>query len=200
MVSLNVARRHLTVAQRGLVVVQLYLPLAEKEAAERRAAAGVEHGRVSTKAQVNSLPPTGGKLTDQAEPARGPAASQLAAQWSNGLASARTVERMKDVPKAPDTMAKVRTGEITSARAAQKTALAERGDQTPVPPAPKYPHSVYTHLGQALKSINNANDTLKEGGPLGKVGKDEINTRIIEMHHLLDDTTALLKHARQLHT
>ena len=91
--SLNLQRRSLSIAQRGLIVSQLYLPQAEAEAKERF---GARTDLSGTLAPIGAkVPPTSPRSQ------RASKAVYIAAERSNGLASARTLERMAPVWEAP---------------------------------------------------------------------------------------------------
>lgn len=175
-VSLNLQRRSLSIPQRGLIVKTLYLPDAEVEA-KARMDAGVEAD--------DTLPPRGGRV------ARSRTVVQIAAERSNGLASARTLERMEPVWDAPKTQERIRSGEITTATAARREALKETGRDAPPDVPGVVLKSVNTNLGQALGSIRRANETLAEEDS-GKVAPEHIAERLGEIRAALDETERLL--------
>jgi hypothetical protein len=188
-ISLNVKRRHLTIAQRGLIVIELFLPEAEAKADERRRAAGEEYGR-GAKPQVNSLAPVGAKLSESTR------ALEEAAQASQGLATVRTLQRMAPVRDAPKTRERIRSGEIKSGQQARREALKETGrDRTePEHPPAVRTETAYRLLGRALEKVQSACDSIEAGhkGRGGEVSDDQLVTRINEIRTHLDRAEQLL--------
>ena len=167
-ISQNVQRRHLTMAQRGLIVQELFLPQAEA-AAEKRELAG-------------TLPPDGSRV--------GMAVEQAAAE-SNGLASPRTLQRMAPVRDAPKTQERIRSGEIKSSLEARREALKETGHDAPEDIAALRPYSAFDNLGRALGKIKDACEAI-ERGDRGAVTDEKIVERINEIRALLDRAEGLL--------
>ncbi len=180
-ISLNFVRRQLTTAQRALVVQQVFLPRAEREAKERLLEGNAAGGRAD-----GSLPPIGGRLP------RGRNAMQIAAESSNGLATARTLERMEPVRAASRTQEKILRGEITSALAARRSAIEELGLDAPADVPGTFPMTAYTALGQALGRITKANDALRDGKP-GDATVEQMVERIADLRAALDETTRLIE-------
>jgi len=169
-ISQNVQRRHLTITQRALIVQELFLPQAEA-AAEQRERAG-------------TLAPSG---------ARGKAREQAAAE-SNGLASARTLERMAPVRDAPKTQERIRSGEIKTSTVARREALKEIGSDEPEDVPALRPYSAYDNLGRARGGVAAACASI-ERGDLGKVDgvpEEKLIGRINEIRDLLDHAEGLL--------
>jgi hypothetical protein len=180
-ISQNVQRRHLTMAQRGLIVQELYLPQAEAEAKER-------HGgdRRSEEFQERQLAPL--KAIEQA------------VAESNGLASARTLQRMAPVRDAPETQERIRSGEIKSSAQARREALKEIGSDEPADVGKTKPLSAFRNLGAALGKVNDACDAIERGdrgksglgGHEGDVTDEKILERINEIRTQLDRAEELL--------
>lgn len=145
-VSLNFMRRDLSIAHRALIVQELYLPQAEAEAKERELAGLV------------TLSPTGDRVSVKA--------TMIAADRSQGLASARTLQRMEPVREAPKTQERIRNGEITNALAARREALKELGKTaapTDVPGA--YSESSWTAYREAFRRIEVGTKAMEKGQP-----------------------------------
>lgn len=173
-VSLNLMRRDLTMAQRALIVLELYLPQAEVEAAERVG------GRPS-----ENLSPTGDGPIETAR------AVAVAATRSHGLASARTLSRILPIRNAPLTQAAVRRGEIKSALGARTAALKETGAVAPADVPAAMPEPPYTALGDALRKVTKANTGLADGSP-GSVEPVRFRGRIAELRAAIDETERLV--------
>jgi len=177
-ISQNVQRRHLTMAQRGLIVQELFLPQAEAEAKTRQE----EHG--------GTAPNTPRQLA-QSESAR--AVDQAAAE-SNGLASPRTLQRMAPVRDAPKTQERIRSGEIKTSTEARREALKEIGSDEPEDVPALRPFSAYDNLGRARGVVAAACAAI-ERGDLGKtdgVPEEKLIGRINEIRDLLDHAEGLL--------
>ena len=172
---LNLHRRHLSIAQRALIVGERYLPQAKAE---------VKVGRPEG---TNKLPPTGGNFQ------RDDNAIQIAAKRSNGLASARTLQRMEPVWEAPKTRERIRSGEITNATDARRAALKELGKDAPgdVPGTPK---PFNTDIGQSLGSIRRAVESLQKGhiGEINDVLHEEIKERLAEIIATVEEAIQLV--------
>jgi hypothetical protein len=175
-VSLNVMRRHLTVAQRGLIVRQLYLPQARVEARERLRLSQGQGVKVAQNCAT---------LTETAK------ATEIAAQRSSGLANIRTIELMKPVDEAPRTQERIRTGEIKTATQARREALKEVGNNEPKDVPKQKPQSAYRALGHALRWAGEACESLERGEP-GGVSPADIRTRIAAIHARLDQAERLV--------
>lgn len=174
-VSLNLVRRHLTMAQRGLIVQQIFLPEAERRAKERLRAAGQEHGR-----GMNSLGPVDPRLNGAGK------AIEEAAHMSMGLASAKTLQRMEPVRHAPKTQDRIRKGEIKSAQEARREALREVGSDEPADAPVLQPRSAYDRLGCALGDVRSAIASVETTGRYGDVPSDKLLERIAEVKAKLD--------------
>lgn len=102
--SANLLRRHMSAAQRALMVREVYLSEAATAARKRmlsgKDSAGVHKGR----------------------------ASAVAAERAGGIVSARSVDALAIVDKAPHTAEKIRTGKISSVTAAVREAQREIGE------------------------------------------------------------------------
>jgi len=188
-VSMNVRRRHLNTAQRGLIVIEVFLPEAEAEAEARREAGRVRGG------QEHALPPTGGRAS------RGKTAAEDAADRSMGLANTRTVERMTPVRDAPRTKERIRRGEIPTASQARREALAETGaaGSEPADVPATQPMSAYRLLGMALGKVRSAEDAIRRGdlgkaraGSSDQVTDGDLLARVGEIRQALDGLEKLL--------
>ena len=126
--SANIIRRHLTVAQRTLAVKELFMPEAERRAAEAKAEAAKESNQTRSGYRPEAVTENGSDGSD-----RGKSATQIASEMSGGLASARSLERMKEVDreKTPNTVAAVDSGEVKSPTKAGELAAIEREGSTP---------------------------------------------------------------------
>ena len=173
-VSLNVIRRNLTMAQRGLIVREIFLPEAKAEASVGR-----------PQKDQGKLAPSGANI-----PA-GKKASEIAADRSMGLANARTVERMAPVDDAPQTQERIRRGEITTATEARREALKETGSDEPQDVPVLQPRSAYHNLGLALSSIRNAIASIEKGDP-ATVPEQKLLERADEIGVALHDLRKLL--------
>lgn len=175
-ISQNVHRRHLTMAQRGLIVQELFLPQAEAAAKERE--------RQSPGRGAEKVAPSGATFS-------GKAIEQAAAE-SNGLASARTLQRMAPVRDAPKTQERIRRGEIKSSTEARREALKETGSDEPEDVPALRPFSAFDNLGRALGKVRDACVAL-ERGDRGTVTDEQLIGRINEIRVLLDRAEGLLK-------
>ena len=165
-VSANLIRRSLTMAQRVMLVRDILLPQAEAEARERRIEGNTRGGSGQDSKSSAEL-----RSTSEPEPSPRPEpkkASQVAAERSMGLASPRNIEYMKDVDDAPETRERIRRGEIKTAKAAAEAAAAELG-KTEVPepePETTLNRTAWTHLGKACYLMRSAVEQL-QGGKAG---------------------------------
>src|SRR6266498_747896 len=147
-------------AQRGLIVRELYLPQAKEEAAKRlaegRSRGGGDHSERSSAEMRSSA--------EGLEPAK---AAQIAAQEANGLASARTIETVAPVDDAPETQERIRSGKIKTAAQARREALKEIGSDEPTDVGKTKPMTAYRNLGACL---GKADDTIEsiERDDIGK--------------------------------
>lgn len=171
--SENVHRWQLTMAQRGLIVRELFLPRAQAEA----------QARSGRRTDLTSLP-IGREVGN---------ATDIAAKRSNGLATARTIDRMAPVDNAPKTKERIRSGDITTALQARKEALKEIGRHKKEPadvPAAK-PESVYTNLGQAHHKIRAALKGWDAATHDDTVTLEKIRQRVSEIRAALDEVARL---------
>jgi hypothetical protein len=184
-ISLNVKRRHLTMAQRGLIVQELYLPEAETKAKERLEA-GRKRGAAVTNQDQSALPSSGGRATSGAE------AIEEAAKASQGLATVGTLQRMAPVRDAPKTRERIRSGEITNAMQARREALKETGRDKvePANPPPVRTETAYRLLGRALEKVQSACASI-EAGHGGNVSNEQVIGRINEIRAHLDRAETL---------
>jgi hypothetical protein len=178
-VSLNLIRRNLTMAQRVLIVRQVLLPEAKAEA---------DKHRQETQGRPSNDP---AKLSaDLRSDSDGQKASQIAAERSAGLANARSIELMKDVDDAPQTQERIRSGEIKSAAEAARAAAKELGKEPEELPALK-PRTAYDYLGQALHNVRAATTRIEEGDR-GNVTEETFTERIDEIKRALHELRALI--------
>jgi hypothetical protein len=204
--SENVHRRHLTIAQQGLLIRELYLPQAEKEAKARQDAVLAENRRSSRLAPIGAHGDQNeacDALTEdlianweedaakEDEAQIKSRATKIAADRFHGRASARTVERMAPIDNAPRTKEKVRSGEITSALEARRQALEETG-QTAPPDVPRKPESAYRNLGQAERFLRLAADQL-EAGDGGTVEPEKLRQRVADIERELGRVKAAIR-------
>jgi hypothetical protein len=192
-ISLNVQRRHLTVPQRGLIVLELLMPEAEAEAKERQ--------QESEGRGVKKVAPDGATFPGEPGVSPGPGsggkkATEIAAERSGGLANARTLERMKPVAQAPETRERIRSGEIKTATEARRAALKETGRDEPEDVGALVSRSAWHHLGLALGEVRNACDSLEEGNA-GTMPPDKIAERISEIREHLDRAEKLNSEVQQ---
>ena len=169
-VSLNVMRRHLTVAQRGLIVRELDLPQAKIEAAERREQT---QGRPSETERAKALSLEKAKATE------------IAAERSSGLANVRTIETLAPVDQAPKTKERIRSGEIKNAAEARREALKEIGSDEPEAVPKHHSNTAWRALGHSLRWAGEACESLQQG-ERGDVTDAEIRGRIAEIREQLD--------------
>jgi hypothetical protein len=190
--SENVHRRHLTNAQRGLLVRELYLPQARKEAAARQGTrtdltsapigANVADGEASDALAEELIAADEGKATE------------IAAKRSNGLASKRTIERMAPIDNAPRTKERVRSGEITSGPEARREALKETGETAPADVPPTKPKKAYEHLQHAAYDLRTAADQLESRDEGSRtVALDKFSQRIAEARQHLQRIEEAIK-------
>ena len=163
-------------AARALIVLDLYLAEAEEEVQARLVEGQRQGGEVHVR--------------------RGQTAAQRAAVASNGLANARTIERMIPVRDAPKTRAAILNGTISDALAARRSALEETGAGLP-PEPPALPRTPYKALGLALYELRRANDALA-GGDAGDTLAGDCVARVQELRDTLDETDRLLKAGHRL--
>jgi hypothetical protein len=175
-VSLNVMRRHLTVAQRGLIARELFMPQATIEAGERKEAGRRKGGEAHLLERTDAL--------TNSETAK---ATEIAAKRSSGLATARTIETMAPVDNAPKTRQRIRSGEITSAKAARKEAIKETGSGEP---EKLLPREILRYLGDALSRVKTVNEQL-EAGNRGPAEPSAIVSKVNEIREQLDRTEYL---------
>jgi hypothetical protein len=130
--SANVVRRQLTVAQKTLAAKELFMPEAERRANEAAQQARERAGRTKGGYRTDAVANNGSGGAE-----RGKTAAQIASEMSGGMASARSMETMKNVSRedTPDTVEKIERGEIQTAKAAAESAEAESG--RPVPDLPE---------------------------------------------------------------
>lgn len=180
-VSMNVMRRHLTMAQRTLLVMEILLPEAKREAAERQQQSGEQSGR-----GMNRLASNDANLTE------GKKAVQIAADRSNGLTTATNLERMKAVADAPKTKEKIQSGEIKTVAEAKRSAEEETGESTPDPETKLF--TAYDNLGKALQRVRRACEVLESNGLKGEsVPNEKLLNRIEEIRTELTRAEELLK-------
>ena len=117
---------------------------------------------------------------------------QIAAASSNGLATARTLERMEPVRNAPRTQEKILSGEITSALAARGAAIEELGLDAPADVPGAVPKPAFTALGQACGLVRKANEALADGRP-GDATVEQMVERIADLQTALDETKRLIE-------
>jgi len=191
-VSLNLIRRHLTMAQRTLIVRQVLLPEAEAEAKEReRLSPGRPH-LDPEKGSANLRDLSESDPAPRPEPKK---ASQVAAERSSGLASARSIETMAPVDDAPETQERIRRGEITSARDARGEALKETGKQGQEPEdvGVTQPRSALRHLTCARRDGRIAcEDVEAKQAEQGDIPAEDLRGRITEIREHLDRLEKLL--------
>jgi ParB-like chromosome segregation protein Spo0J len=172
--SENVHRRHLTVAQRGLIVWEMFMPQAISEA---------EHGgdRRSVSRAPSGALETSGK------------AVEIAARRSNGLASSKTIERMRPVADAPETKERIRRGEIATATEARREALVEtsRHDEPADPSTNFRPQTAYTYLGSSLRELRKAAAAMS-GPDARKVDVVQCRERLCAIRQLVADVETAL--------
>lgn len=179
-ISQNVQRRHLTMAQRGLIVQELFLPQAEAAAKERAAQAPGQPQGAKQAPSANWRDETSVRAVEQA------------AAESNGLASPRTLQRMAPVRDAPKTQERIRRGEIKSSLEARREALKETGRDEPEDVAALRPFSAFDNLGRALLNVRNVCEAI-ERGDRGTITDEKLVGRINEIRALLDRAEGLLK-------
>jgi ParB-like chromosome segregation protein Spo0J len=180
-VSLNVHRRHLTVAQRGLIVLELYYPQAEAEATRRVEEGNRRGGQAGNQDRI-SLAPDGAGLTPVEISAK---ATEIAAERSSGLASVRTLERMKPVADAPETKERIRSGEVKTAAEARRQAEKEQGKEPSGDPPAAQPRSAFNALGDCLGGARRY-CAVMESGERGDVTIDMFRSRLAEIREYLD--------------
>jgi ParB-like chromosome segregation protein Spo0J len=180
-ISLNVKRRHLTIAQRGLIVIELYLPEAEAKA-DKRLEEGRKKGGKAHFQDHDALD------SNESRASQATKAIEEAAQASQGLATVGTLARMAPVRNAPKTQERIRSGEIKSGSAARREALKETGSNEPEKPAAVRQETAYRLLGRALDKVRGACEALERGdiGKGGGTAPGDIVDRINEIRTYLD--------------
>jgi hypothetical protein len=121
--SLNLHRRHLTAAQKALAVRRLFGEQAKAEAKD----AQIEGAKQSPKVRANLPEPVGHKSESDRWEYR---AVKMAGGASAGV-SPRSVRMMDEVAEAPETAAKVDSGEIKTVSEATRAAAIELGREPP---------------------------------------------------------------------
>jgi ParB-like chromosome segregation protein Spo0J len=186
-ISLNVKRRHLTMAQRGLIVQELFLPEAEARA-RKRAEEGRKRGAAVTNQDQSAL---GQKRPQASESTK---AIEDAAQASQGLVKVNVLRDMAPVRHAPKTQERIRSGEIKTVVQARKEALRETGlDKVESERLPAVrTETAYRLLGRALEKVQSACASI-EAGHIGaaSVSGDQIVSRINEIRSHLDRAEVL---------
>jgi len=176
-VSLNLSRRHLSIAQRTLIVREIFLPEAEAEAQARQTEAGGDR-----KSEEYRSAPAGASRSAPVKKA-----AEVAAERSMGLASARSIERMAPVDSAPETRERIRRGEIKTAMQARKEALKETGEQAPQDVGVLKPRTAMQHLSCALRDVRRAcEDVETKTAQAGDVPYQTLQGRIAEVKADLD--------------
>lgn len=170
--SLNVSRRHLTSAQRAMIVRQLFLPEAKTQAKERH------------KANAGDRRSASATLRGPIESAK---AAEIAVKESGALATVRAVEALAPLDEAPKTQERVARGEIKTVARARVAALEEIGrhEEAKKPPPVVQPRSAWDRLGCALGDVRSACESL-EKGVIGKVSPGDVLGRIMEIRGHLD--------------
>lgn len=193
-VSLNVMRRHLTMAQRGLIVRELYLPQAKAEAAKRQSQGAPTIQEQDQRTERSSALSSAILEEDQIRAK----ATEIAAKEANGLATARTIETMEPVDHAPKTQERIRSGEIKTAAQARREALKETRRTEPEDLPALQPRSAFRQLGDALGKVKAACEALQRADKGGEGITDEkIVGRINEIRMLLDEAEFLIKASLQ---
>jgi hypothetical protein len=141
--SLNLWRRHLNGKQKGQLAIDLYLDDAKKEAAEARAEGNSEGG-------------SGGKSTPvPGLTCRGKTAAKIVADKAGPGVSRSMVEALLPIQDAPETVEKIRAGDIktlTDAVDAAHKEMTEAG-KNPPPKVDPWPKSANADLGRMLTSL-----------------------------------------------
>lgn len=174
-VSLNFIRRDLrrmTMPQRALTVMNLFLKDAEKEAAERMLAGEA------------TLPQNCGRVK------RGKTAVQIAAERSYNLCSARTLETMKIVRKTIKTRRAIVRGEIKSVKEAVASAEKELGLESVKTQPQKV--GAFTALGQARNKTQTALKEILTDG-LGAKERADYLERVVELRGLLEEIETTIR-------
>lgn len=184
-ISTNLRRRHLNTPQRTQLVRELILPETKTVTEIRQSESGGDKRSVTA-------PPA---VTDHAEPKkRGKTAAQLAAEQSGGMATARNIESMAPVDKAPKTRARVMAGELDTVPKARREALKELdSDEPEVIPAET--RGTWDSLGRGLYWVGHALKAQREGVGLGKhrstvLTADDHRKRLDEIRALLNEYEA----------
>lgn len=154
-ISLNVKRRHLTIAQRALIVQELFLPEAEAKARERQLA--------GTANRTNTIAPDGAKVETDTNRTNHTKALEDAAKQSGGLATVRTLQRMAPVRDAPKTQEKIRSGEIKTSTAARREAIKETGRDEPEQAPAAQLRTAYSQIGRARTALRDARASIERG-------------------------------------
>jgi hypothetical protein len=160
--SENLRRRHLTRAQLIAAAWQLFGEQAGQDAREaetqglKQNSSSVRsaHLSIADKTDIPDTPEPAAADEPAPAPAAGGTVDQRVARASGGAVSAATVRRFREarVPEAPETMAKISSGEIRSTAAAVRSAAAEHG----VPEPAKVQVSLVDQLAKARTALNNA--------------------------------------------
>jgi len=192
-ISTNLRRRHLTTAQRTQLVRELYMPEATQQAAENKLRGNSRGGIKST--SVTAVD----SATEPSAPkkyTKGKTAAEIAADYSGGLASARSIAAMAPVDKAPDTRARVMSGEIKTVDKARQAALIEIGSDDPSSLPPQL-RGTWDAIGRAKYWVEQAISSQQAGVGLGvkrggrvPVTKDEHLQRVAEIRALCDEYEA----------
>lgn len=189
-ISTNLRRRHLTTPQRTQLARELILPEVAEEAAKRT-------GGRPRKDEKPGAPPTPGSSEDAESTSpkkRNKKASEIAAERSGGLATARNIEDMAPVDKAPVTRARVMSGEIKTVPEARREALKEIGSDEPEK-RPAQTRGTWDSLGRAKYWAGHALKAQREGVGLGKhsskaLTADDHRKRLDEIRVVLDEYEA----------
>jgi hypothetical protein len=208
-ISTNLKRRHLTTVQRTVLAEELFMDDAKKVAAEshREASDRGRDSRWGTAPPAVPQPPEGGRggkstappAVDHPEaeaspppPAtkpkkRGKTAAQIAAEMSDGMATARNIEMVAPVKDAPKTRAKVMAGEIKTVPAARREALKETGRDEPENVGTE-DFGDWDSLGRSLYWLKRALKSRADGSATGKPrSAGEYSDRLDEITALIDE-------------
>lgn len=185
--SLNLHRRHLNAAQATLLVVERLLPI-ERQLAKARMLAG------------KSVDPTANR--------RQGSAAAAAARRSNGLVTARNVEKLSRIGEASETRRAILNGEITSVDKARDAMLAEIGESAPTsgPPAKKRTEPTKPRLSSANKKgvvstsavLDSAKTNLREAIQRAQSETKPQQRSVRKQYALLDEIGDLIVEFRDL--
>jgi hypothetical protein len=180
-VSLNIHRRMLNSVQIGILIRQLLMPAAEREAEERRRAGnrkGGEHG----KSRAN-LPTTSDK------PKTNGRAEKVVLDRLGNPIGERTLRTLEETDDAPETREKAMRGEegYRSASAVAKKAREEKGQLTPLEPAGMSCGARYSH---ALYSLREARRTFDPDYYTARTTNTE---RIEKLQQIITEAQALIQ-------